>query len=133
MSDPNTPVSPEPTPPAGSYPPPAPPAAGQPYMAAPSYAAYPTGPKTNTLAIVSLVASIVGVTLFPFIGNLVGVITGHISLGQIKRTGESGRGLALAGVIVGWVGLAIMIILTIVVISFAVWAATTYPHGVVRS
>ena len=32
-----------------------------------------------------------------------GIICGHLALGQIKRTGESGHGLALAGTIIGWV------------------------------
>ena len=32
--------------------------------------------------------------LVPFIGSIVGVITGHMSLSQIKRNGEGGRGMA---------------------------------------
>ena len=62
----------------------------------------PTAPmarKTNTLAIVSLVLA--------FFVSLGAVITGHIALGQIKKTGEGGHGLALAGVILGYVGLGI--------------------------
>jgi hypothetical protein len=55
--------------------------------------------KTNTLAIISLVTSILWGTA------LVGIITGHIAMSQIKRTGESGRGLALAGVIIGYAGI----------------------------
>ena len=35
---------------------------------------------------------------------------GHISLGQIKKNGEKGRGLALAGIIVGWVGVGLFVI-----------------------
>lgn len=51
--------------------------------------------KTNTLVIVSLV--------FAFLAPLVGAILGHVALSQITRRGEQGRGLALAGIIVGWV------------------------------
>ncbi len=79
-------------------------------------------PKTNGLAIASLVLSIVGFIWFlPLLGSLGGVILGHISLGQIKRTGDQGRGMALAGVIVGWVGLAIVafVVLAIVLIFSA--------------
>jgi uncharacterized membrane protein len=67
-----------------------------------------TGKRTNVLAIVALVLAI-------FV-PLVGAILGHVALGQIKKTGEEGRGIALAAVIVGWVitGLAIVII----VVSF---------------
>jgi uncharacterized protein YacL len=64
----------------------------------------PQGPgkRTNVLAIVGLILSI----FFP----LVGAIVGHVALAQIKKTGEEGRGLALAAVIVGWTltGLAII-------------------------
>lgn len=54
--------------------------------------------KTNVLAIVSLVTSILGF-------GLIGVITGHIGLNQIKQTGEEGRGLAIAGLIIGYVSI----------------------------
>ena len=56
------------------------------------------GPRTNALAIVSLVSS------WRFVrAARAGIITGHLALGQIKRTGEAGRGLALAGTIIGYV------------------------------
>ena len=65
------------------------------------------------LSIVSLVASLVGF-------GIVGIITGHISLGQIKRTGEQGRGLALAGLIIGYVAVAsglVAIIVWVVILA----------------
>jgi len=83
--------------------PPAYPAASQPVYppaapaAAPQY--YPAQPKTNVLGIVTLVLGILGFGLIP-------VITGHIALGQIKRTNEDGRGITLAGLILGYVTLA---------------------------
>ena len=72
--------------------------------------------KTNTLAIVSLLASIFW---FP---ALIGVITGHIAISQIKRTGERGRGLAIAGLIIGYlaiVGIIIWGIISAVLVSLA--------------
>lgn len=109
-----------PPPPAyGSYPS-APPAGAQPY-GAPAYTPYPAPPKTNTLAIVSLIASLAGIFIVPLIGSIAGVITGHISLGQIKRNGENGRGLALAGTIVGWVGTAFAVL----GIIFFIWLFAT--------
>ena len=68
--------------------------------------------KTNVLAIVSLVTSIVGM-------SLVGVITGHIGLNQIKKTGEQGRGLAIAGLIVGYVALVLQILFIVALAGFA--------------
>ena len=58
----------------------------------------------------SLVSSLVGLLIIPLLGSIAGVVTGHMSLGQIKRTGEQGRGLALAGTIIGYVGLAFVLL-----------------------
>lgn len=66
-------------------------------------------PPTNVFAIVALV----GV----FIISLGGIIFGHIALSQIKKTGESGRGMALAATIIGYVRLGIEILVTIIVIT----------------
>ena len=63
------------------------------------YASAPTGAKTNTLAIVSLVLA--------FFISLGAVICGHIALSQIKKTGENGRGLAIAGLVLGYLGLVV--------------------------
>jgi hypothetical protein len=61
------------------------------------------------LAIVAFVGS--------FFVSLVGIICGHIALGQIKRTGEKGRGFALAGLIIGYVSIALTIVgVTILII-----------------
>ncbi len=85
--------------------------------AAAPYAAAPTGPKTNTLAIVSLVLA--------FFISLGAVICGHIALSQIKKTGENGRGLAIAGLILGYLGLVAGLIGTIIWISFFAIAASS--------
>jgi hypothetical protein len=76
--------------------------------------------KTNVLAIVSLITSILGL-------GLVGVITGHIGLNQIKKTSEQGRGLAIAGLVIGYVQIA-AVLLFIVYFSVSVtdyWARHT--------
>src|SRR3954469_16996948 len=82
---------------------------------APAYA-YAPGPRTNTLAIVGLVLS--------FVVSIAGVICSHIALSQIKRTGEAGRGLAIAGLIVGYVFTAFGALYIIGVIIFVVFAAS---------
>jgi len=58
----------------------------------------------NTLSVVSLATSVTG------FGALAGIITGHIALSQVKTSNQSGRPLALAGVIVGYslIGLGIV-------------------------
>ncbi|TFD67499.1 thioredoxin domain-containing protein [Cryobacterium sp. Hb1] len=72
---------------------------------------FATVPKTNTLAIVSLASS--------FFVGLVAVITGHIALGQIRARGELGRGFALAGLIIGYVHVAVTALLVVLLIVFA--------------
>jgi len=135
MTDPNQapanqPDSNEPTPPP-AYTPPAPPAYGA-APAAPAYGAAPAAPaygaapaapqayspqgygqqaagdKWNVLAIISLVSA--------FFVSLDAVICGHIALNQIKRTGEKGRGLAIAGLVLGYLGLISGIIFIVVVV-----------------
>lgn len=64
---------------------------------------------TNTLALMSLIFSIVGI-------SIVGVILGHVALGQIRRTGERGRGMAYAGLTLGYFGLAAAVLTTIILI-----------------
>ena len=144
MTDPNLPDQPgapvPPTPPPapgyGAPTPPPPPAYGQPAPAygetAPAYGqpatAYgqPPAAKTNTLAIISLIASIAGIVILWGIGSIAGVICGHISLSQIKKTGEQGRGMAIAGLIVGYAGIVLAIIGVIVAIALSAWLVSYY-------
>lgn len=53
-------------------------------------------PPMNSYAITALVSSLV---LAPL-----GIIFGHVSLNQIRRTGEAGRGLAVGGLVIGYLG-----------------------------
>lgn len=127
MTDPQPPVPPVPSPdgeippvPSPAAPPPAPPVAPADQPAYPAYGQpAATGyyaPPTNTLAIVGMVLSLVGIVIG--VTAIVGAILGHVALGQIKRTGEGGRGMALTAVIAGWVvtGLWLLFIIAYVVI-----------------
>ncbi|MFN4003040.1 DUF4190 domain-containing protein [Microcella sp.] len=78
--------------------------------AATPYSSAPVGPKTNTLAIVSLVLA--------FFISLGAIICGHIALNQIKQTGEGGRGLAIAGLVLGYLGFFFGLIAFIVALVF---------------
>jgi Domain of unknown function (DUF4190) len=63
----------------------------------------------NGMAVASLVCSLFG--WLCFVGPLFGLIFGFVALNQIRQTGQRGRGLALAGIVVG----GILVVLTIVV------------------
>jgi len=58
----------------------------------------------NTLAVVSIASALTS------IGAVAAIITGHVALTQIKKSGESGRGLALAGTIIGYVTVALWVL-----------------------
>jgi hypothetical protein len=70
------------------------------------------------MAIASLVSSLLG--WLCVIGPVLGLIFGFISLNQIKQSGQSGRGLALAGIIIG----ALVIVGSIIYGIIAVIAAS---------
>ena len=96
-------------------------------------------PAPNKMAVWSMWMGIVGIgggfvcgllSMIPFIGVIFSVIAmflwiapvlavifGHIGLGQIKRTGEEGRGQAIAGLIIGYVTVALGLIMAIVMIG----------------
>lgn len=79
-----------------------------PYQQAPSpyaQAGYPVQPvrPTNTFAIISLVSS--------FFVGLVGVIFGHLARKQIRESGEAGDGLAIAGLIIGYISIGFWVLM----------------------
>ena len=101
--------------PTQGYPPQGYPAPGYPQQ---PYPYTPQTPGTNGMAIAALVVSLAAC-------GPVGLILGIVSLNQIKRTGEQGRGMALAGVIIG----AISVVFLIAVGILWIWAmneATSY-------
>jgi hypothetical protein len=63
--------------------------------------------KLNTLAVVSIATALTS------IGAVAAIITGHVALTQIKKSGQSGRGLALAGTIVGYVTIGFWVLTSI--------------------
>jgi hypothetical protein len=68
---------------------------------------------TNGLAIASLVTSLVWVC---GVSSIAAIVCGHIARSQIKRTGEQGAGMALAGLILGYLGVAVVVAYFVVVI-----------------
>ena len=81
-------------------------------------------PGTNGMAIGSLVCSILGVFTSGLLA-IPGVVLGHLARGQIRQTGQGGDGLALAGLILGYlmIAFALMAILFFVFLvgSFSLW------------
>ena len=72
------------------------------------YQPFPPAPRTSTLAIISLIGGITGFTVLPFLGSLVAIITGHMAQSEIKKSAGmvTGKGMAIAGLIMGYLVLA---------------------------
>ncbi len=83
--------------------------------------AWPVPPvqRTNALAIASLACGI-GQLLVWFPASIAAIVLGHKARRQIRQTGEQGDGLARAGLILGYLGLAFTLLLALLVVAVAV-------------
>lgn len=87
-----------------------------PYHPYPPYG-YPPPRATNVMAILALV--------FAFVFAPAAIVLGHVARRQIRQTGEDGDGLALAGLIVGYVltGLTVLACVGYVVVVVVAFGA----------
>ncbi|MBN0039196.1 DUF4190 domain-containing protein [Cellulosimicrobium cellulans] len=89
----------------GGYPPSAPSASS----GAPGYGAYPPPygsaytppPRTNGLALASMIVSIASLVVCAGFPGIVGLVLGIVALNQVMRDGTRGRGFAVTGIVVG--------------------------------
>ena len=71
------------------------------------------GKQTSGLAIASLVLSCLSIILGPF-GCLPGIVCGHLARRDIKKNPDhTGKGIALAGLLVGYMFLILSILVVI--------------------
>jgi Domain of unknown function (DUF4190)/Uncharacterised protein family UPF0547 len=86
--------------PAAPFSPPAP--VQQVYMQAPAA-------RTNGMAVASM---ILGIVWLYWVGSILALVFGYIAKGQIEKSNgrETGRGMAIAGIVLGWVGVGLLII-----------------------
>ena len=91
----------------------------------------PAPVRTNSLAVAALICGVAEV----FTGGLTAipaVVLGHMARNQIRRTGEQGSGLALAGLILGWLAIVMFVLLLAVGAAVAVRMGST-THAALRS
>jgi hypothetical protein len=91
-------------------------------------------PKTNGLAIAAMVTSIVGAAFLACYGfggilGVAGAILGHVARKQIRERQESGGGMALAGVIIGWIATGLGLLFVAALVIFIAWAANQPTTG----
>ena len=92
----------------------------------PQVAQYVRPARTNGLAVASLACGI-GQLFFWLLAAIPAVVLGHMARRQIRETGEAGDGMAMAGLVMGYIG----IVLTVLFVAGAVaLVAVANVHGV---
>ena len=81
--------------------------------------------KINELAMASLACGLAQFMFGPVVA-IPAIVFGHVARRQIKRTGEQGAGLALAGLMLGWAAVILAIVL-IVGLAMSVGIHGTMP------
>ena len=89
--------------------------------------------QTSSLAVISLVAGILGWTLLPFLGSIAAVICGHLARSEIRRAPDrlEGDGLAVAGLVLGYLSIALGVLAVLAIFLFfggLVWFAAMFGH-----
>ena len=94
--------------------------------AAPATQVSPVDPvaKTNGFAIASLACGLAQFMVGP-LATIPAIVLGYMARSQIKRTGEQGAGLALAGLILGWA--VVMLGIVFLVAGLAISARMSGP------
>ncbi len=83
-------------------------------------AKYPVGirPTTNHLAGISLGFGL-GQVVCWFFGGIIAVVCGHMARHQIRKTGEQGDAMAVVGLVLGYLGIAIPILIVALIVLAA--------------
>jgi uncharacterized protein DUF4190 len=75
---------------------------------------YPPARQTNGMAIASMVLGIVWVY---WIGSILALIFGYLALAEIRRSRQGGEGMAIAGIVLGWIGVGVLAIVLLAVVT----------------
>jgi len=73
-------------------------------------------PPYSALAVISLVTSLLWIC---GVGSIVGLVTGILGIKECDRTGKRGKGVAIAGTIIGAIGTAFLAIWIVLMIGLA--------------
>lgn len=83
---------------------------------------YRPAAPTSTLAVVSLVFGILAWCVLPFVGAIVAIICGHLARSEIRNSSpeqrQEGDGMAVAGLVLGYVQLALGILAVFLLVVF---------------
>jgi hypothetical protein len=100
------------------------------YPPAPNYPAAQSEQRDSGLAIASLICGIASWFIVPFFGALAAIITGHLAFSEINKGNGliKGKGMATAGLILGYVQFVLALIVIIILLLLAPAIGSTFSH-----
>lgn len=72
---------------------------------------------TNALCLTSFISALIGWIAIPVLAPIAGLILGIVGLKQVKRSGEEGRGFAIAGI---WLSAVQLVLAALVILVFVI-------------
>jgi len=94
--------------------------------ATPGYPTYVTSAPTRTTNGLAIASMVLGILWMYWIGSILALIFGLVARRQIKERGQSGDGMAIAGIVLGIVGIVTLAIFIIIIV---VASTHSTPYG----
>jgi hypothetical protein len=93
----------------------------------------PNYQRDSSLAVASLICGIASWFIIPFVGAIVAIITGHIAKKEIRESNGalSGNGMALAGLILGYIQIGFIVIGVACLLTVIFVAANGATHNLI--
>ncbi len=81
-------------------------------------------PRTNALAIIAIICSILGLMGVPIVGSVLGIVLGQIAKKDISNSQgtQTGDSIAKVAIVIGWVGVILVVGVMILFFIF-IWGA----------
>lgn len=87
--------------------------------------------RTSIAAVLSLLFGVLAWVMLPFLGAVIAVICGHAARAEIRHSNGAidGDGMALAGLVLGWLHLLFVLLIVLLVFGFFGIAAGAFGFG----
>jgi hypothetical protein len=70
----------------------------------------------------AIASMVLGILWLYWIGSILALVFGYLARKQIRERGEAGGGMATAGIVLGWIGVGMLVLLFLVGAASAVFA-----------
>lgn len=71
----------------------------------------------------AIASMVLGIIWIYWIGSILALVFGYIAKRQIKERNESGSGMATAGIVLGWVGIGVLVVIIVIGIAASLSAS----------